>query len=110
MKIKNLILATASAALLSSCALTVPFTVTNNEVGSKTGTSTTISLFSGAGKRASALAPQVGYRFYHGIMLNKNFGIVEAAQNGKISKIGVVDYKITSYVFFTKEEFIVSGE
>jgi hypothetical protein len=43
-------------------------------------------------------------------MLNKNFGIVEAAKNGKISKIGAVDIKTTSYVFFVKKEFIVSGE
>jgi hypothetical protein len=43
-------------------------------------------------------------------MLNKNFGIVEAAENGGIEKIGAVDYKITSYVFFVKKEFIVAGE
>jgi hypothetical protein len=110
MKIKNLIIASASAILLSSCALTVPFTVTNNEVGSKVGTSSTICLFSGGGASSAQLSPVHGYGMYNGIMLNKNFGIVEAAKNGKISKIGAVDIKTTSYVFFVKKEFIVSGE
>lgn len=110
MKIKSLIIVSISAVLLSSCALTVPFTVTNNEVGSKVGVSSTICLFSGSGLSSAKLSPVAGYGMYNGIMLNKNFGIFEAAQKGKISKIGAVDIKTTSYLFFTKKEFIVSGE
>jgi hypothetical protein len=56
------------------------------------------------------MAPTSGKTIFHGLMLNKNFGIVEAAENGGIEKIGAVDYKITSYVFFVKKEFIVAGE
>ena len=47
---------------------------------------------------------------FNGIMLNKEFGIVDAAKNGKITKIGAIDLKVTNYVFFVKKEFIVSGE
>ena len=110
MNIKNIIIASIGAVVMSSCALTTPFHATNNEVGSKTGTSSTICFFSGGAKSAAGLAPQVGYAMYNGIMLNKNFGIVEAAKNGKIKKIGAVDVKVTNYVFFVKKEFIVSGE
>jgi hypothetical protein len=108
MKIKNIFLASASALLLGSCAVTSPFAITNNEIGTKVGTSTTICLFSGGG--ASIIAPVAPRVMYNGIMLNKNFGIVEAAKKGKITKIGAVDVKITSYVFFCKKEIIVAGE
>lgn len=99
---KNLIILCCAVALLSSCAITTPYAVTNNKVGVKTGVSSTISFF---GKPLMG-SPTV----YHGIILNKNFGVVEAAKNGKISKIGSVDLKTTSYVLFSKQEYIVTGE
>jgi hypothetical protein len=109
MKLKNLFIASVSAILLTSCAVTSPFKITNNEVGTKIGKSSTICLFSGGGTgRVATYNGAAG--LYNGIMLNKNFGIVEAAKNGGISKIGAVDIKTTSYVFFVKREFIVAGE
>lgn len=109
MKLRNLFIASASTLLFASCAVTSPFKITNNEIGTKIGKSTTICLFSGGGSgRIVAYNGAAG--LYNGIMLNKNFGIVEAAKNGKITKIGAVDIKTTSYVFFVKREFIVAGE
>ena len=95
---------------MNSCGVTTPFIVTNNDLGEKVGTSSTICFFSGASQSSAAMAPTSGKTIFHGFMLNKNFGIVEAAENGGIEKIGAVDYKITSYVFFVKKEFIVAGE
>jgi hypothetical protein len=87
--------------ILTSCAVTTPMAVTNNSIGSKVGVSTTICI---GGAPGSARVQ------YHGIMLNQNFGIVEAAKNGKISKIGAIDVKTTNYIFFQKKEMIVAGE
>ncbi len=91
MKIKNILSIAIATAVLSSCAMTVPFRVTNNEVGTKIGKSTSIVI---AGV----------------IVLNKKFGIIDAAKQGKISKIGVVDLRTDNYIIFTKQQFIVSGE
>lgn len=111
-KMKKIFFGLSITILLSSCSLTVPYTITNNAIGAKTGVSSTISIFSGGGRRAAHLAPLAGNGkvIYHGIILNSDFGILEAAKNGKISKIGAIDFKITTYLFFTKQEFIVSGE
>lgn len=95
---------------MNSCGVTTPFIVTNNDLGDKVGISSTISLFSGASKNSAAMAPSSGKTVFHGLILNKDFGIVQAAENGGITKIGAVDYKVTSYVFFVKKEFIVAGE
>ena len=35
MNLKNIIIASAAAVMMTSCAVTTPFTVTNNEIGSK---------------------------------------------------------------------------
>ena len=102
-KIKSLFILACAALFLSSCAVTLPGAVTNNEVGSKTGVSTSVCLF--AGPMAT-----VGLTKYYGLRLNPNFGIVEACKKGKITKIGCIDYRVTNYVFFTKQEWIVTGE
>lgn len=101
MKIKNILGLGFAAAMITSCAITTPMMVTNNSIGTKTGTSSTVCLGG---------APGYGKSQYHGIMFNKNFGIVEAAKKGKISKIGAVDVKITNYFIFQKKEMIVAGE
>lgn len=95
---KKTIFAISAVLILTSCAMTVPFKATNNEVGTKIGRSTTFCLMGGASSS------------YHGIMFNKNFGIVEAAKKGGIEQIGLVDFKVTNYWIVTKKEFIVSGE
>jgi hypothetical protein len=101
MKIKNIIGVSLVSLIFTSCAVTSPMSVTNNLVGSKIGVSKTICLGG---------APGSGKTQYHGIILNNNFGIVEAAKNGKISKIGAIDVKVTNYIFFQMKEMIVSGE
>lgn len=101
MKLKAIFILFCSVTLLSSCALTLPYAVTNNTIGTKTGVSSTISIFG----RPSPATPG-----YHGLIFNRNFGVVEAAKNGKINKVGSVDLKVTTYVLFNKQEFIVTGE
>jgi hypothetical protein len=108
---KNILLTLGCAALLSSCAVTLPYAVTNNSVGVKKGTSTTMSIGSGLGQYATTYTPNgLGSVIFHGIIFNKEFGIEEACKKGKITKIGSVDFKVTSYIFVTKQEWIVTGE
>lgn len=107
---KNIFLAFTVAAVLSSCAVSVPSKVTNNSIGTKKGVSTTWTLGSGLGVIAKQPQPLIANTVYLGIPFNRNFGIVEAAKNGKISKIGCVDLKITNYIIITKVEYLVSGE
>ena len=92
MKVKNIFALAVGTIVLASCAVTTPFRVTNNEVGTKIGRSNTLCIGS--------------------IQMNKKFGIIDAAKKGKISKIGVVDIKIDTYIpgLIYKKEFIVSGE
>lgn len=98
---KKIIILSSLAGFLVSCAMTTPYYVTGNDLGTKIGTSQTVCILS--------FTHRLG-RNHHGIMLNKNFGIVEAAKNGGITKIGAVDIKIKRCVFFVKKEFIVAGE
>jgi hypothetical protein len=110
MKTKAIILSLLCAGFLSSCAVTVPYTVTNNNIGKKTGVSSTIALGSGLGPLAVHYMPKAPGLMYQGLVLNPSFGIVDAARNGKISKIGSVDLKISNYVLWTKLEWVVTGE
>lgn len=80
----------AAAAILTSCSVTLPMSVSAAPIGNKVGISkTTVFL---------------------GLQLNKNFGIGEAAHNGGIKGgVGVADLKTTNYVLFMKKEIIVYG-
>lgn len=89
-----------AVALVSSCSLTRPYAVTNNYIGNKQGVSKTTILF----------GLSSGVQLSTGIVSNKNFGVIEAAKNGGIEKIGSVDVKTTNYVVFQKVEVIVTGE
>lgn len=81
----------AAAAILTSCSVTVPLSVSAAPIGNKVGTSKTTILF-GAWQ------------------LNKEFGIAEAAHNGNIKGgVATADLKTTNYVFFQKKEIIVQG-
>lgn len=99
-KIKNVILGLFALSCLASCATTVPYAATNNPIGSKKGVSKTTILFGGADRT------NLGY----GLVLNKNYGVIEAAKKGKIENLATVDLKVTRYVIFTKAEIIVTGE
>lgn len=79
------------AIYLSSCSVIQPVAVSNNPIGSKTGTSKTIVLFGT-------------------VFTNSNYGIADACKQGKITgKTSVVDEKTTNMVFFVKKEMIVTG-
>ncbi|MCP4520143.1 MAG: hypothetical protein GY827_00335 [Cytophagales bacterium] len=86
------IAAVAVTALMSSCAMTLPVTVTENPIGSKTGVSESVVIFGS-------------------IYLNGDYGVADAAEQGKIKGgISTVDEKTTNYVVFQKKEMIVTGE
>ncbi|MGZ3899609.1 MAG: TRL domain-containing protein [Bacteroidia bacterium] len=90
-KTLSFVSAIAVAAILTSCSVTVPLAVSAAPIGNKVGTSATTVIF-GA---------------WH---LNKNFGIAEAAHNGKITGgVAIADLKVTNYVLFKKKEIIVQG-
>ncbi|MDX2174711.1 MAG: TRL domain-containing protein [Bacteroidota bacterium] len=94
-KIKIFVSAFAVAAILSSCSVTMPLTVSAAPIGKKVGISKTGILFGGW-------------------QLNKNFSIAEAAHNGKITGgVATADIK-TSWApvvkfFYYKKEIIVQG-
>lgn len=80
----------AATAILTSCSMTAPLSVSDAPIGVKKGVSETIVL--GAWQ------------------LNSNFGIAEAAKNGKIKGgVAYADMKTTNYIFFMKKQIIVNG-
>ena len=100
---KKLIIVCAAGLVLSSCAVTLPYAVTNNPVNGKKGVSTTNVIFGTSGAWGGNI--QTGL-----YSTNKKFGVIEAAKKGKIETIGSVDIKTTNYIFFQKIEVIVTGE
>ncbi len=100
---KKLIVACAAGVVLTSCAVTMPYAVTNNPVNGKKGVSKTNLIFGTTGAWGGSI--QQGL-----YSTNKKFGVIEAAKKGKIETIGSVDIKSTNYIFFTKVEVIVTGE
>jgi hypothetical protein len=90
--IKNILTGGALALAISSCTVTLPVTASRAEIGSLKGKSQSTVLF--------------GI-----IFLNKDFGLKQAAKNGKItSAIATVDMKTTNYFFFSKRELIVTAK
>lgn len=91
---KLLLVAVAALGLLASCTVTAPFAATSNTLSkdAKVGTSNYISLFGGA------------------IMLG-DAGINLAAKKAGITKISVVDTKVTNYAnIYAKVETFVYGD
>lgn len=88
---KKILLLGAFAMIMSSCSVTLPVNATSNEVGSKTGSASTTSVF--------------GLFFDGG-----DASIRTAAKKGGISKISTVDFKSTNYLFIIgMYETIVTG-
>ena len=94
---KKLIALALLGGFMASCTVVSPVTATNNPIGDKVGKSETGCIFYIGGLSS-------------GIVMNKNYGIVEAAQNGGITKIATVDVSTTNYIIFTKKTLIVTGE
>ncbi len=97
--LKNLSFFIAITAICISCSTIYPVTATNNEIGPKKGTSSTAVLF-------GAVTPQ---NLGTGILTNRNFGVLDAVQNGGIDTIATVDLKVTNFVFFQRAELIIYG-
>jgi len=91
-KFKTVAAILSVAAMMTSCALTLPVNATSNAVGSKVG-------------RATA----TGYLGM--IFLDADASIRSAAKNGGITKISTVDLKQTSLLgLIVTYETIVTGE
>ncbi|MFK7899836.1 MAG: TRL-like family protein [Cyclobacteriaceae bacterium] len=90
--IKSLVAAAGVAAMMTSCALTLPVNATSNKVGSKVGTATAKGFFSI-------------------LFFDQDASIKTAAKNAGISKISTVDIKSTNILgILTNYETIVTGE
>ena len=91
-KLSYLFLGACTAAIMSSCSLTLPVAATSNPVGSKVGT-------------ANATG------FFHILFFNADASIQTAAKNGGITKISTVDIKRKDILgIVTSYETIVTGE
>lgn len=85
----------------ASCTSTRPYAVTNNPIGDETGISSTTLIF------GQSAGPELEQALFS---TNKNFGVIEAARNGEITRIGCVDVRTTTYLgIVTKVDVIVSG-
>ena len=99
-KVKNIFVTALIGVTFASCSITYPYTATNNPIGSKKGTSESVMLFGRvAGTTLSA-----------GLVLNKDYGVIEAARSAKIDKVATVDLKVTDFILFQKVQVIVTGE
>lgn len=84
-------IAIVAALALTSCTVIAPVTASRAEIGDLRGVSETTVVF--------------------GIELNKNYGVKEAANNGKIkSAIATVDEQTTNYILFQKKQLIVTAK
>lgn len=99
-KIKNIALIGLLSVFMASCSITYPYTAANNSIGGKKGVSETVILFGAAGYGNLGV----------GLVLNKDYGVIDAVKNGGINKVATVDIKVTNYVFFQKAKIIVHGE
>ncbi|MCF8226348.1 MAG: TRL-like family protein [Bacteroidales bacterium] len=91
-KLRLFALLIGAAALMSSCALTLPVNATSNPVGNKVGT-----------------AKATGYLGY--LFFDQDASIQTAAKNGGITKISTVDMKTTNILnLIVTYEVIVTGE
>jgi hypothetical protein len=91
-KFKYIFSIAVAATFLSSCTVTMPYAVTENPIGSKKGVSKT-SVILGA------------------IQTNGDFGVADAAKNGKIyGGVSTVDMKVSNYILFSTKELIITGE
>ncbi len=92
MTIKRIGFVAVAALIFTSCTVIAPITASDAEIGNKRGVSKT--------------------SVFLGIELNKNYGVKEAAKNGKItSPVATVDQKTTSFLgLFKKRELIITGK
>lgn len=108
--LKNLLIISIISIVFASCSVTMPFAVTNNEIGGKRGMSTNVCILSPPMKAGSGPSG-VSRMGSSGMCLNSNYGLQEAIKRGRLEEaIGSVDIKTTNYVFFTRYQMIVTGK
>jgi hypothetical protein len=78
------------ALVLVGCASTSPWGVTDNSVGSKIGEATQTTWF--------------------GFIVTGDAGVITAAQNGGVQKIGAVDIRSVNYFIFNQITTVVAGD
>jgi hypothetical protein len=78
------------ALVLVGCASTAPWGFSDNSVGSKTGEATQTTWF--------------------GIFTTGDAGVITAAQNGGVSKIGAADIRSVNYIIFRTVTTVVAGD
>lgn len=89
-KMKEIIAVAILSMGLFSCTITAPYAVTEHPIGNKKGISKT-GVILGT------------------IQLNKDYGIADAAKNGKITgPVATVDLKTSNYILFSTRELIVT--
>ncbi len=86
-KMKSLFVASVCLIGISSCTLMHTAVVTNNPVGTKKYT-----------MKKGIFAKDAGVSYN------------EAMKKGKITRLGVAEYKVTAVLFFVKQHFTVTGE
>lgn len=90
-KIKNLLIAGLFAFSLASCSIAGPVMITDNPDGGKVG--------------------KASYRVIFGFILDGGDGSIKsAAENGNITKVSTVDFKMESGFFVTRYITVVTGE
>jgi predicted small secreted protein len=89
---KNLLvfLILAVTIVLVGCASTTPGFATDNPIGSKIGEASATTWF--------------------GILHTGDSGIITAAQNGGINRIGAVDFRSTNYLIAQQVTTVVAGD
>jgi len=107
--LKRLTFLLGIALVVSSCTTTDPLTVTNNEIGDKTGRVSNTCIF---GFEQAAPAVAGGQKITSaGICLNNDkYFISEAASKANIKEIGAIDLRTTDYFLWTKYELLVHGK
>jgi hypothetical protein len=110
--LKRLTFLLGIALVVSSCTTTDPLTVTNNEIGDKTGRVSNTCIF-GFEQSALATAGVAGGQKITsaGICLNNDeYFVSEAASKANIKEIGAIDLRTTDYFLWTKYELLVHGK
>jgi predicted small secreted protein len=91
MKKVFVLLVLAAAIVVMGCASTVPGFATDNPIGSKIGEASATTWF--------------------GLLTTGDRGIITAANNGGISRIGAIDYRSTNYLGIVRlETTVVAGD
>ena len=84
---KRLLFTLGVSVMLGSCTISHSVVVTNNPIGSKRGEATTANMD-----------------------VNTGVSYSTAIAKGDISKVGIAEYKMKTYVFSIRESMIVTGE